>query len=257
MRFMKTKTRDTMKKMTCALLMTLLLFSFSTVSAFAKFTGIIDMNVTMPNGTSDILYYFGDNVQRMDMTTKLDKIPDPLQTTVITRASQPDQAIIVNHKAGSYQKVSLKTAVENATLVDFDDDYRIEKNGTANIKGYTCHHVKLFSTSDTIEMWLTQDIGDFRTFRLLQSQNPRLSNTILAKKLSDEGLDGFPVKIIQKNEQGTLAMEVVSVRQASPELFEFSVPENYTEIVDSRQPLNQKQKDHLKDLMEKIKNFEE
>jgi hypothetical protein len=106
-------------------------------------------------------------------------------------------------------------------------------------------------------MWLTRDIGDFKTFRLLQSQNPRLSNTLLAKKLSDEGLDGFPVKIIQENENGTLVMEVVSVQQAPVEPNEFGIPEGYTEIVDTQQPLNHKQKEHLKELMEKIKNFKE
>lgn len=257
MRFMKAKTGNTMKKLLSIVLTTLMLQSLSTASAFAKFTGIIDMNLTMHNGTSEILYFFGSKAQRMDMTTKLDKIPDPLKTTVITRASQPDQAVIVNHKARTFTKVNLREAAENATLVDFDYDYRIEKAGKANIKGYNCERVRLFSTSDTIEMWLTRDIGDFQTFRLLQSQNPRLSNTVLAKKLSDEGLDGFPVKIIQNNESGTLAMEVVSVQQAPLEPYDFTIPEGYTEIVDSRQPLNRQQKEHLKDLMEKIKNFKE
>ena len=243
-----------MKKLLYTALMTLM-FCLYTLPAFARFTGIIDMNLTMPNGTSGITYFFGSNAQRMDMTTQLDKIPEPLKTTVITRASQPDRAVIVNHKAGTYTKVSLRTAAENATLVDFDNDYRIEKAGKADIKGYNCQHVKLFSTSDTIEMWLTRDIGDFETFRLLQSQNPRLSNTVLAKTLSDEGVDGFPVKIIQDNETGKLAMEVVSVQRAPLESHEFNVPRGYTELTDAQQPLNRKQKEHLKDLMEKMKNF--
>ena len=246
-----------MKKLLYAALMTLILFSMYTLPAFARFTGIIDMNLTMPNGTSGITYFFGNKAQRMDMTTQLDKIPEPLKTTVITRASQPDRAVIVNHTSETYTKVNLRTAAENATLVDFDNDYRIEKAGKANIKGYDCQHVKLFSTSDTIEMWLTRDIGDFDTFRLLQSQNPRLSNTVLAKTLSDEGVDGFPVKIIQDNETGQLAMEVVSVQQAPLESHEFNVPRGYTEIDGAQKPLNKKQKEHLKDLMEKMKNFNE
>lgn len=257
MRFTKAQTEDTMKKLFYTVLTALFLQCLAAASAFAKFTGIIDMNLTMPNGTSEVMYFFGTRAQRMDMTTKLDKIPDPLKTTVITRASEPDKAVVVNHKAATYTKVNLRTAAENATLVDFDYDYTIEKAGKARIKGYNCQHVKLYSTSDTIEMWLTRDIGDFQTFRLLQSQNPRLSNTVLAKKLSDEGLDGFPVKIIQDNENGTLAMEIESVQQTALESSEFSIPEGYTEIADNQQPLNQKQKEHLKDLMEKIKNFKE
>ncbi len=257
MRYTKAKTDDTMKKLLYSVLTVLLFQCLSTASAFAKFTGVIDMNLTMPNGTSEIMYFFGTTAQRMDMTTKLEKIPDPLKTTVITRASEPDKAVIVNHKAGTYTKVNLRNAAENATLVDFDYDYKIEKSGEATIKGYNCQHVRLSSTTDTIEMWLTRDIGDFQTFRLLQSQNPRLSNTVLAKKLSEENLDGFPVKIIQDNENGTLAMEIVSVQTAPLESSEFSVPDGYTEIVDNQKPLNTKQKEHLKDLMEKIKNFKE
>ncbi|MBL6956751.1 MAG: DUF4412 domain-containing protein [Chlorobium phaeobacteroides] len=246
-----------MNKLFCTALMTLMFCSLYPFTASARFTGIIDMNLTMPNGKSGVTYFFGSDEQRMDMTTQLDKIPDPLKTTVITRASDPDQATILNHKAATYTKVNLKTAAENATLVDFDSDYRIEKAGKETIKGYSCRHVKLFSATDTIEMWLTRDIGDFETFRLLQSQNPRLSNTVLAKKLSDEGLDGFPVRIIQKNEAGTLAMEVISVTPMPVKPSEFSIPQGYTEIADPQQPLNQQQKQHLKDLMEKIKNFNE
>ncbi|WP_294347087.1 DUF4412 domain-containing protein [Prosthecochloris sp.] len=246
-----------MKKSFYPVLLALLYLSLSHGTALARFTGTIDMNLVMPNGKSEVTYVFGNTAQRMDMTTKLNKVPDSLKTTVITSSAQPDQAVIVNHKAGTYTKVNLRTAAENATLIDFDYDYRIEKAGNANIKGYNCQHVKLFSTTDTIDMWLTRDIGDFETFRLLQSQNPRLSNTLLAKKLSDEGLDGFPVKIIQENENGTLVMEVVSVQQAPVEPNEFGIPEGYTEIVDTQQPLNHKQKEHLKELMEKIKNFKE
>lgn len=246
-----------MKRLLYAACLALMFHSLSALPLFAKFTGIIDMNLTLPNGTSGITYFFGSDAQRMDMITHLDKIPEPLKTTVLTRASQPDEAVIVNHKAETYTKVNLKTAAENATFVDFDNDYTIENRGSATIKGYKCQHVKLFSASDTIEMWLTRDIGDFQTFRLLQSQNPRLSNTVLAKKLSDEGIDGFPVKIVQDNENGQLAMEVVSVQQAPLESYEFSVPRQYTEIADSRQPINRKQKQHLKDLMEKIKQFKE
>ena len=246
-----------MKKLFYPVLMAVMFLSLSHAPALARFTGTIDMNLTMPNGKSEVTYLFGNTAQRMDMTTKLNKVPDSLKTTVITSAAQPDQAVIVNHKAGTYTKVNLRTAAENATLVDFDYDYRIEKAGNTSIKGYNCQHVKLFSTTDTIDMWLTRDIGDFKTFRLLQSQIPRLSNTLLAKKLSDEGLDGFPVKIIQQNENGTLVMEVVSVQPAAVEPHEFSIPEGYTEIVDTQQPLNQKQKEHLKELMEKIKNFKE
>ncbi len=250
-------TDDIMKRMFSVIATILMLASLLPAALHAGFTGVIDMQLTMPNGTSAILYSFGRNAQRMDMTTKLDKIPDSLHTTVITRKSEPDLAVIVNHKAGTFKKVSLKTALETTTLVDFDDDYMIEKGKPATIQGYNCSHVTLSSTTDTIEMWLTEDIGDFETFRLLQSQNPRLSNTVLSEKLAEEGIDGFPVRIIQKNENGQLAMEVVSVNRKTVEPDRFSVPKMYSEVIDEQKPLNNRQKEHLKDLMEKIKDFRE
>ncbi len=246
-----------MKKFFFAVLVTFALSAFTSSPALARFTGVIDMNLNMPNGSSAITYFLGDTAQRMDMATKLDNIPDILNTSVITFASQPDEALVINHKAGAYSKVNLKTAAENATLVDFDSDYSIEKADTVNFKGYLCQHVRLSSSSDSLEMWLTKNIGDFQMFRLLQSQNPRLSNTLLAKKLADENIDGFPVKIIQHNETGTLSMEIVSVQQSRLESHEFKVPGGYREVTDTAQPLEKQQKEHLKELMEKMKNFEE
>ncbi|ASQ90086.1 hypothetical protein CHL67_03330 [Prosthecochloris sp. GSB1] len=238
-------------------LLTLFFITLLAPEASAKFKGIIDMNLTLPNGTSEITYFFGERAQRMDMHTELEKIPEPLKTTVITSASRPDEAIVVNYKSRTWARLNLRTAAENATLIDFDDDYRIKTMGEENVKGYPCRRVKLSSSTDTIEMWLTRDIGDFDTFRLLQSQNPRLSNTMLARKLSAGGLDGFPARIIQTNESGRTVMEISSVRKTAPQRSAFSVPKGYREVVDGRQPLDSRQKEHLKDLMEKMKNFDQ
>ncbi|WP_233570462.1 MULTISPECIES: DUF4412 domain-containing protein [Prosthecochloris] len=247
------KKRSILSCLIVALSLSLLL----PVRAVAGFTGIIDMNLRMPNGTSDIIYFLGNDAQRMDMTSELDNIPEPLRTTVITRESQPDEAVIINHKAGTYSRVNLQTAVENATFVDFDTDYRIERAGTEEIDGFSCEHVRLFSSTEKIEMWLTGDIGDFRTFRLLQSQNPRLSNTVLSQKLRSEGIDGFPVRMVQENESGITTMQIVSWQPAPLQDAEFEIPPHYTEVRDTSEPLNDRQKEHLKDLMEKIRSFQD
>ena len=246
-----------MKKTLKHLLLVPLLLCLSAPDASAKFKGIIDMNLVLPNGSSDITYFFGDRAQRMDMTTELDKIPEPLKTTVITRASKPDEALLLNHKTKTWTKLNLRTAAENATLIDFDDDYTIETSGAESIQGYNCRRVRLSSRTDTIELWLTRDIGDFDTFRLLQSQNPRLSNSALARKLSAKGIDGFPARVVQVNESGRTNMEIVSAREARVKASEFGIPEGYREVADTREPLDAKQKEHLKDLMEKMKTFEE
>ena len=66
------------------------------------------MIMKMPNGSAEITYYFGNDVQRMDMAMQMDKIPEVLKTSVITKASQPDQAYVINHQAKNYTVLNQK-----------------------------------------------------------------------------------------------------------------------------------------------------
>ncbi len=248
---------DPMKKIPHLVFQLSLLFMFSTASAESRFTGIMEMMLGMPNGSADVTYYFGNGTQRMDMAAKMNKIPDILKTTVITKASTPDQAVIINHQARNYTAVSLKTAAENATLLDFDSNYHLSRIGRETIKGYNCEHIKLTSTTEKLDLWVTRDLGDFSTFRILQTQNPHLSNTALAKTLKNEGVEGFPVKIVQKNNGGTTTMDLRTIqpKSLSPSLFE--VPAGYRKVANNQKPLGKEEKEHLKSLMEKMKKFEQ
>ncbi len=228
----------------------------NSVSGASKFIGTMDMALTMPNGTATITYLFGQNTQRMDMVMQMDKIPDQLKTTVITKAAQPDIACIINHQARNYSIVNLRTAAENAMLLDFDSNYTLARAGKETIKGYNCEHIILTSTTEKLELWVTRSLGDFSTFRILQTQNPRLSNTKLSQTLSAAGIEGFPVKIVQHNEYGPYIMELIRISEkaVSPSLF--MIPAGYKKITDTQKPLETRQKEHLKRLMEKMKKFE-
>ncbi|MEI6758462.1 MAG: DUF4412 domain-containing protein [Chlorobium sp.] len=245
-----------MKKVLIALLLLLFAAGANSASAVSKFTGIMEMQLKIPNGNANITYYFGKDEQRMDMTMQMEKIPDPLKTTVITKASRPDQAWIINHQAKSYSIVNLRTAAENAMLLDFDSNYKLAKAGKESIKGYTCDHIILTSTTEKLELWVTRDLGNFSTFRILQTQNPRLSNTQLSKTLSNAGVEGFPVKIVQYNDNGLYVMELRKILAKSVATSDFSIPAGYQKVEDNQKPLDTEQKAHLKSLMEKMKKFE-
>ena len=245
-----------MKKVLLALLILLFTAQGTTATAASKFTGIMAMALTMPNGSAKVTYSFGTTAQRMDMIMQMNKIPDQLKTTVITKASQPDQAYIINHQAKNYSIVNLKTAAENAMLLDFDSNYTLTRLGKQTIKGYSCDHILLTSTTEKLELWVTRDLGDFSTFRILQSQNPRLSNTELSKKLSSEGIEGFPVKIVQYNDSGKYTMELVQLWPKTVPASQFMVPAGYQPVADNQKPLGAQEKAHLKNLMEKMKKFD-
>ncbi len=247
----------TMNKVLLTLLLLLIASSgISSASGASKFFGTMDMALTMPNGTATVTYLFGQNKQRMDMAMRLDKIPDQLKTTVITKASQPDIAYIINHQARNYSIVNLRTAAENALLLDFDSNYTLTRAARQTIKGYNCEHIILTSTTEKLELWVTRSLGDFSTFRILQTQNPRLSNTQLSKTLSAAGIEGFPVKIVQYNDNGSYTMELTRISEKAVPPALFTVPEGYQKITDTEKPLGKQQKEHLKGLIEKMKKFE-
>jgi hypothetical protein len=216
----------------------------------------MDMMLKMPNGTAEVTYFFGTDAQRMDMFMQLQKIPEPLKTTVITRAARPDDAYVINHQAGSYSIVNLRTAAENATLLDFDSNYKLTKLGKETIKGYNCDHIRLTSSTEKLELWVSRDLADFSTFRILQSQNPRLSNTALAKTLKNEGVEGFPVKIVQRNDNGLYVMELMQVSPKTVPASDFQIPRGYKQVTGTQKAVDSKQKQHLRNLMEKMKDFE-
>jgi len=243
------------------ILLTLLLLLIASIgdtgaSAASKFTGTMDMALTMPSGVATITYLFGESSQRMDMVMQMNKIPDPLKTTVITKAAQPDIAYIIDHRAKSYTIVNLGTAAENALLLDFDSNYTLARAGKETIKGYNCEHIILSSTTEKVELWVTRDLGNFSTFRILQTQNPHLSNTKLAKTLSNAGVEGFPVKLVQHNDNGPYVMKLtgISEKKILPSLF--SVPAGYQKVNNNQRPLKSEEKEHLKKLIEKMKKFE-
>ncbi|MBN1278194.1 MAG: DUF4412 domain-containing protein [Chlorobiaceae bacterium] len=242
------------------LLMTFLccgmLFSLNAIAS-GKFTGLMDMKLNTPGGNADITYYFGTGSQRMDMVMRMNRIPEPLKTTVITKAGSPDEALFINHETRNYSIVNLRTAAENATLLDFDSNYKLKRLGKASIKGYQCEHISLTSSTEKLELWVTSGLGDFSTFRILQSQNPRLSNTSLSRTLKDAGVEGFPAKIVQKNENGLYTMELIAVKPKELAATVFTVPAGYTKTQAATKPISAKQKEHLRNLMEKMKKFEE
>jgi hypothetical protein len=235
----------------------LLLILALPASAHAAFTGEMNMKLTMPNGTASITYLFGTRDQKMDMTMQLDRIPEPLKTTIITRSARPDEATIVNHKSKSWSVMNLRSAAESATLLDFDSNYRFTRVGPETVKGYPCEHVRLTSSTDTLDLWISKGLADFSTFRLLQSQNPRLSNTSLSRVLKQNGVDGFPVKIVQKNENGLYIMELKKVTPKLVATSSFRVPAGYRQTEPGQTNIDKQQKEHLRQLMEKMKKFEQ
>ncbi|MDP8305324.1 MAG: DUF4412 domain-containing protein [Candidatus Chlorobium antarcticum] len=247
----------TMKKTTILFILLLLALPNGYAKAAEKFSGVMEMMLTMPSGKGELTFSFGSAAQRMDMFLQMDNIPAPVRSTILTRASEPDRATLLNHDTRSFAALDLKNAAEEGALLDFDGNYSLEKLGTVKLHGYSCQLVRLSSRTEKLELWLTRDLGSFASFSLLQRQNPHFSNSALSKKLAAAGIDGFPVKTIQRTQNGTYTMELVKAWPKIVPDSQFQVPAGYTRISAEAPKISKSQKEHLKNLMEKMKKFDQ
>jgi hypothetical protein len=225
-------------------------------AATTSFTGSMDMALTMPNGRGTVTYLFGKGAQRMDMSVQMENIPSLLRTTVLTQANQPDNATIINHQTKSYSQVNLTHAAQSALLMDFNSVYRVTRLGRTTLRGYNCQHIRLQSASETVELWVTGDLGNFSTFQILQAQNPRLATTQLAAAFRNNNIEGFPVKMVQEVQKQRYSMELLKLTKKAIAASQFRVPAGYKRVDASEPTLNSEQKQQLKNLMEKMKQVE-
>jgi len=98
----------TMKKTTILFILLLLALPNGYAKAAEKFSGVMEMMLTMPSGKGELTFSFGSAAQRMDMFLQMDNIPAPVRSTILTRASEPDRATLLNHDTRSFAALDLK-----------------------------------------------------------------------------------------------------------------------------------------------------
>jgi len=72
----------TMKKTTILFILLLLALPNGYAKAAEKFSGVMEMMLTMPSGKGELTFSFGSAAQRMDMFLQMDNIPAPVRSTI-------------------------------------------------------------------------------------------------------------------------------------------------------------------------------
>ncbi|MBF0585720.1 DUF4412 domain-containing protein [Prosthecochloris sp. N3] len=216
------------------------------------FEGILDMQITSPEGSQSGRMLLSDRGTRFEMT-----IMDPesgntvMNIVTIAPADEPDLIYTVNDEQKTYSVIDLgKLEEELDPLVgeEADPDVTVEKLGTETILGYKCSHVSITDSNGTTELWLTKDLLSASDISRLQVGSSRQKD-MFASRMKEAGLEGFPLKSLDR--QSGTTMEITNIEKTSLDSALFEVPEGYTKQEFAVMPeLTEEQKQQMEQLEE-------
>ncbi|ACF12557.1 conserved hypothetical protein [Chloroherpeton thalassium ATCC 35110] len=233
------------------IILTFLVLNFYAAPIFAQFVGEIQMELVSPQGNGQMTFIFGSQAERMDMLITPPQFSAPMKTSMILKHENPDEAYILMDATKSYMVLDLKKAAAVTGGLNVDEEYDVKVIGKEKIRGYQCQHVKITGATTDMDLWLSSEILDFDTFRRLQSQNPKMSNSALADALHKSGADGFPVKMLQQVNGQTVKMELVKAEKKAIPASAFSIPKDYQQMQPQMQ-MSQEQMEKMKEMMKKL-----
>jgi hypothetical protein len=236
------------------------------------FEGILTMQSTIPGAANtETKMYISKEGMRYESSSAIKDLPTAFRMVMISPAATPNLIYLINDEARSYTVIDtdeLQKDMEKSDLVDFYEDAKIENLGREKVNGYDCTHVRITSSRNVMEMWVSKEIIDYFTYAKMQSAREK-NMPALARKLKDAGLDGFPVRTritspgSSAGGQQTAAVvtELVKVERKGLDASLFKIPDGYakTEIPsmmnDGASPKNRAQMDAMmKKMQERMKH---
>lgn len=202
---------------------------FTTLLGIAQTGGAhIEYKLTSDVGANgNIAVYFMDGNSRTEMVMNIPQLPGGgISMTSITQKDKPTIHYQINEKNKTYKEIvsnpSDKAAEENQECV-------VTVLGHEKVGNYNCTHVNVKQGKTNHEMWTTTEIPDYKTYATNKSKY--MGNEKMRKALADKNADGFPAKMIYKQEgghEGAMTMELVTFEKKPVPAEKFQIPAGYT-----------------------------
>ncbi|NTW83543.1 MAG: DUF4412 domain-containing protein [Chlorobiaceae bacterium] len=203
------------------------------------FEGVLTMQTTIPGAANaETKMFISKDGIRYESSTQVKQLGTAIKMVMISPSATPNLIYMVNEASKSYTVIDtdqIKKDLEASGTRDFYKDAKIENLGKENVNGYDCTHVRITSSQNVMEMWVSRDIIDYTTYARMQSGRDR-NMPELARRLKDAGLDGFPVRTrismhapaeANGKEPAAIVTELVKVEKQGLDASLFKVPEGY------------------------------
>lgn len=218
---------EAMKKVTMLFFAVSILLTLGGLSSILaqdeKFEGTVEMTIKGKKSDNDIKYYAKGDMARVEMGENAGKQTSlPLQGTVIFKN---DKMFILMPSRKTYVEKDLNITNKLNELSRRENlDSRITKTSDEkDILGHKAAKWTVKTNSGEIELWSTQELGNFIFFQNEDSANyPGWFQKVTAGGF-------FPLLVIQKDLNGDEVnrLEVKDVKKESVDSKYFEIPEDY------------------------------
>jgi hypothetical protein len=198
--------------------------------ALADFEGTLQMKMSMMTsdgtdvGGGMMNLSVGKGGSRMEMNMQK---PMPIKMVVITKADVPDKIFQINDSTRTYSEMDV--AKENNSKDNADkNSWSVKKLGEEKILGYNTKHVLVTHGDEKWELWTSNDLIDYATYRKLQASKGRMAGDEgMANALKGANADGTPLKAIVNQGEMKTSIELVKAEKKSLPASTFEVPAGY------------------------------
>lgn len=189
--------------------------------ASAAFQGQLDFKITMQGGAGTMKVLVGEAGVRTEMDMKARG--QDIAITMVVKHADHDTAYMINDRSKTYAEVDLKKARESKQK---GGKYTAKKLGKDKIAGYDAtRSLVTDERGNKIEVWTTKQLElDEKMMRAMGDNAP---NEGLMAALKDAGAEGFVLKLVNKDAEESLTMEVVKVEKRKIPASRFEVPAGY------------------------------
>jgi uncharacterized protein DUF4412 len=151
--------------------------------------------------------------------------PGAYKMTIIQKASEPDRMYMLNEAQKTYSVTHLDKASDNSSA----ETFTVKKTGSDKVAGLPCEKAMVTSSSGSeSELCVTKQLVASTAW--LNAMNRRTGGSGMWKALRDNGLEGFPIRIVTHHGGGsTSQIELVSFQKTSVPSSTFQIPAGYKE----------------------------
>lgn len=149
----------------------------------------------------------------------------PVKKTSIVKKAEPNTVYQLDDNSKTYTVTDV-SHVESGKTAELTKATLI---GSDSLNGYFCKHCKVTQGTKTWEVWTTSAITEYTQFSAVMNNQRYLGNHDMHDALKTINADGFPVKTILTDKDGTTTTELRSVEHKPLDAALFAIPQSYKE----------------------------
>jgi hypothetical protein len=206
--------------------------------ALAQFEGVVDMKMTMREGSGTGKAFISKAASRSEIDIRAPKMegagrPAGFKMVMIQKLAQPNVVYSINDEQKTYAVIDTKKMREGLPK-DKEPKYAVKRIGSDSVSGYGCEKVLITNdkapTQET-EACIAKDILGSSAWYQAMSRNQDGSASMF-KAMKDAGVEGFPVRMVMREKgksEPNATMEIVKVEKRALPASLFEIPPGYSE----------------------------